>query len=772
MKVFALLTIRITVLLLLLFLSNINVHSQSVGLVLSGGGAKGCTHIGVIKALEENEIPIDYVAGTSMGAIVGSLYSIGYSAEEMEDLITSNDFRSWLKGDIDEQNRFFFKQEEENPEFFSFKLKVGDTLSIKQILPSSIVSPNQMNQALVYLFGQANSACGGDFDSLFVPFRCVASDVTNKKEVVHRKGDLGDAVRSSMSFPFVFSAVNINNKIMVDGGIYNNFPLDVMKEDLKADYIVGINVGEGPSPVMDGNLVALMENLIMQRNYYHLDTTESTILNFQFKNVNLLDFEKAKELIQIGYDSTIAHIEEIKKNITRRITADSISSKRFAFQQKMPHLLFRNVIIRGVNESQQQYIRKTFHSKDNYFSFNSFKKNYFKLLSDKKIAQIIPHTVYNEETNAFDLILDVTLNDHFRFGVGGNISSTSSNQLYISSRFLAIKRLSYDNCIDGQVGTQYKDVHLNSRIDFPSQLPFCINITGDISHTSYSDSQNAFYETDVSMEGYGTEFYVKSKISIPFLMKGIVSAGIGWGNIKNKYHGLYTRGNKEFDISRNKLGVAILQYKHNSLSDKAFPIDGTFAKVSAQYIFGNREDCQKTPLDSLNFTNVYSNTKCGWLKTSIYIDHFINTSKHFSLGLMAEGVYSTHKLENNYMESLLMSPTFTPTTHSKMVFNNAFSANTYIAAGIKPIIKVTKLLQIRSENYAFLPHKAIEKTITFGAKYHDALSKIYFLAEMTLVAQLKFFTASAYVNWYSYPKKNFNFGLNIGYLIFHDKLIE
>lgn len=224
-------TFRCLLFLLMTFFAISAAQAQSVGLVLSGGGAKGCAHIGVIRALEEEGIPIDYVAGTSMGAIVSSLYAMGYTPDQMTELITSDQFVRWKNGDIDEHNLFFFKRDDPSPEFVTFKVNLRDSSTNKAnlLIPNSVMASDQINIAMMDLFSKANAACKGNFDSLFVPFRCVASDITHKCAYIHRKGDLGDAVRTSMSFPFVFKPIEVDNRLMMDGGIYNNFPVDVME---------------------------------------------------------------------------------------------------------------------------------------------------------------------------------------------------------------------------------------------------------------------------------------------------------------------------------------------------------------------------------------------------------------------------------------------------------------------------------------------------------------------------------------------------------------
>ena len=152
---------------------------MSVGLVLSGGGAKGIAHVGVIKALEEHNIPIDYIAGTSMGAIIGGLYSMGYTPDEMIDLILSPEFTYWSTGVFDPAKVYYFSRSEPSPAMFNFalgskKYKANDSV------PASLISPVPMNFGFMDIFSPYTAQCHRDFNRLFVPFRCVASDVYHK----------------------------------------------------------------------------------------------------------------------------------------------------------------------------------------------------------------------------------------------------------------------------------------------------------------------------------------------------------------------------------------------------------------------------------------------------------------------------------------------------------------------------------------------------------------------------------------------------------------
>lgn len=149
---------KIAVLTALLFAALQIGYAQKVGLVLSGGGAKGAAHIGVIKALEENGIPIDYITGTSAGAIVGSLYAMGYTPEEMVELMLSEEFSYWQTGTVENEYKYYFKRPDPTPEFGHFSIDMTDSLQVKaSFLPQSLINPIQMNQAFMALFSQATA---------------------------------------------------------------------------------------------------------------------------------------------------------------------------------------------------------------------------------------------------------------------------------------------------------------------------------------------------------------------------------------------------------------------------------------------------------------------------------------------------------------------------------------------------------------------------------------------------------------------------------------
>lgn len=225
--------------------SNLRPPRLKVGVVLGGGGAKGASHIGALKYIEEMGIPVDYVAGTSMGSIIGGFYALGYSPEELTKLISEMKWSEYIGNKIDRpvlseemrlRNSTMLLQVPFSHESLADNKKNASFISQ---LPSAYVN----NSSLVNLF---NDLCIGyqeemDFNDLPIPFACVATDMITGKEVVLRNGSISTAMRASMAIPGVFSPVMIGDMVLVDGGLVNNFPADVLR-DMGADIIIGVEV--------------------------------------------------------------------------------------------------------------------------------------------------------------------------------------------------------------------------------------------------------------------------------------------------------------------------------------------------------------------------------------------------------------------------------------------------------------------------------------------------------------------------------------------------
>ncbi|WP_288203974.1 patatin-like phospholipase family protein, partial [Bacteroides sp. CAG:189] len=562
------------------------VQAQKVGLVLSGGGAKGLTHIGIIRALEENNIPIDYITGTSMGAIVGSLYAMGYSPDDMEALLKSEDFKRWYSGEVEEEYMYYFKKNLPTPEFLNIRLSFRDSLKIKpQFLPSSVVDPVQMNLVFIDLYARATAACGGDFDKLFIPFRCVASDVYNKKQLVMKRGDLGDAVRASMSFPFMFKPIEIDSVLAYDGGIYNNFPTDVMRDDFHPDIIIGSVVATNPTKPKENDLMSQIENMVMQKTDYSIPDSEGIVMTFKYDDVNLMDFQRINELHDIGYNRTMSMMDSIKSRIHRRVNLDNIRLRRLVYKSNYPELRFKNILIEGANAQQQAYIKKEFHaSDDKEFTYEDVKRGYFRLLSGNMISEIIPHAVFNPEDDTYDLHLKVKLEDNISVRIGGNVSTTSSNQIYLGLSYQNLNYNAKEFTFDGQLGKIYNNVQLMGKIDFATSIPTSYRLIASISTFDYFKKEKLFSRNDKPAFNQKDERFVKLKVGLPFLSNKRAEFGVGAAKIQDRYFqkNVIDFDKDKYDKSTYSLFGGSISFNGSTLNSRQFPTQGAHEELVAQ----------------------------------------------------------------------------------------------------------------------------------------------------------------------------------------------
>ncbi|MGN1364726.1 MAG: patatin-like phospholipase family protein, partial [Victivallis vadensis] len=568
-------------------LSILGLSAQTVGLVMSGGGAKGAAHIGVIKALEESGVPIDYVTGTSIGAIIGSLYAMGYSPEEMLQLMLSDEFGYWQTGTVEEKYSYYFKEPDPTPEIANFSIDLSDSLQVKaNFLPNSLINPIQMNQAFMALFAQATAKAGWNFNNLFVPFRCVASDVYTKKAIVFKSGDLGDAVRASMSFPFVFQPIWKDSVPLFDGGIYDNFPTGPMREAFHPDFIFGSSLSTGESKPSN-NIYNQLEEMVMQKTTYDVPEEEGMLIKFNFPDVSLLDFHKGKALMEIGYKRTLSLIDSIKQRVPRVVPFEEVQARRKAYRESLPPLIFHNIHITGVSEGQKRYIEAQLHRDINDdFTMEEFKRAYFKMLAYSKIKEIMPHAVYNRKEKKFDLYLDVKMNEEVKIAFGGNVSSHQANQLYLGLGYQYLGRIPADFNTHFHVGNSFSGVQLNARTYLPSQIPTYLNLSMVFSDKRYSESQSLFYEDVVPAIIKQKELYAKLGLGFPFLNQAKAEIGFAYGLLKDNYlqSSNISFANTTFDYSRYNVFAGSLSIEQNTLNDRMYSIKGKQKFLKAQYV--------------------------------------------------------------------------------------------------------------------------------------------------------------------------------------------
>ena len=277
-----------------------------IGLVLSGGGARGGAHVGVLKALEEFDVHVDYIAGTSMGAIIGALYASGYSPEEIESFLIETDWNKGLTDQPDRQHRTMRKKLLERQDLIPYRL--GFNKGSLQ-LPLGAVEGQHLDQIFHEFFLPVAQI--KNFDHLPLPFRAVATDLVTGEAVVLSEGSLANSVRASMSVPGVFAPVRIDGRLLVDGGMANNLPVDVVRS-MGADIVIAVDIS---SPMLtEEQLTSVLSvtqqitNFLTRRNAdRQIDSLEpqDILILPELGNFSSADFEGAAGIVPLGYEASV-----------------------------------------------------------------------------------------------------------------------------------------------------------------------------------------------------------------------------------------------------------------------------------------------------------------------------------------------------------------------------------------------------------------------------------------------------------------------------------
>ncbi|MBV6288599.1 patatin-like phospholipase family protein [Pseudomonas aegrilactucae] len=277
-----------------------------VGLVLSGGAARGLAHIGVLKALEEQGVKIDAIAGTSMGAVIGGLYASGYKVDELEKLALAIDWQQALS-DAPPRKDIPFRRKQDDRDFLvKQRLSFRDDGSLG--LPLGVIQGQNLALLLESMFAHASDT--RDFDKLPIPFRAVATDIASGEKVVFRKGHLPQVIRASMSIPAVFAPVELEGRLLVDGGMVDNIPLDIVRE-MGVDIAIVVDIG---TPLRSRKQLATVVDVLNQsitlmtrrNSEEQLASLHATDILVQppLASFGVTDFGRAQEMIDAGYRAT------------------------------------------------------------------------------------------------------------------------------------------------------------------------------------------------------------------------------------------------------------------------------------------------------------------------------------------------------------------------------------------------------------------------------------------------------------------------------------
>ncbi len=398
-----------------------------VGLVLSGGGAKGLSHIGVLKKIEELGIPIDYIGGTSMGSIIGGLYAMGYSADSIERIVAASDWEAILNDKIPRKHLAFEEKERADKLFIPFPLQKG-----KLALPSGLIEGQNLSLLLSYYTWPVVHI--NNFNELPIPFLCVASDIEKGEAVVLNKGSLPEAIRASMAIPTIFTPVEIDGKVLVDGGIFNNFPVKEVKK-MGADIIIGSNVGFVP---YEKERLKSMIAILEQSLFIHVVETNrenqelcDILISPNVQDFNASGFKYSRRLIDEGMK---AAGEQNDKLLALKDRIKTYDRSNHIYSPKSKKIRIDGMSISGLQNVPENYVfnRLKLNLPDNLDAKDieeAIKRVYGTRLFDKVNYQI--QTIDNENIIAFH----VREKSEQQFSIGVHYDSDFKASLILNSSY-------------------------------------------------------------------------------------------------------------------------------------------------------------------------------------------------------------------------------------------------------------------------------------------------------------------------------------------------
>ena len=747
-------------------LNNYSIAQQSVGLVLSGGGATGLCHIGVLKALEENGIPIDYITGTSAGALVGSMYAIGYSPEEIEAFVLSEDFEMMTNGELKPNQQFTFRETEPNASMISLPL-AKDSL-VNKSLPTNFNSSSFLDFEMLRHMGVVGASRDYNFDSLFVPFRCVASDITKKESVIFKSGHLNAAVRASMTFPFYIKPTRIDGTLLFDGGLYNNFPADVMYTDFSPDYIIGSNVSYNASPPREDDLISQITNMLVSYTNFELPCSEGIIIEPQ-TDVTTFDFEYAQQAIQDGYNSALRYIDSLKAHVVLRVTKEELTARRKAFREGIQPIKITSIsTVTDGKELRFNRLSMIKSKRQEQLSLTQFEKRYYRLYATKQIDFIYP-VIENRPDSTVNVLLTVRKSKEFLVDVGGHISSRPVNMGYLGLTYQTIGKVLTTSRLQSYFGKFYGSAKGDFTLEFPAIFP--ISTTGylTLNRWDYFRSFATFFEDVQPSFLVQNEMYGGLKMSFPVSNTIKADLDARYFQLEDRYYQTDKFSNKDtadvtnFDGFSGSFSILL-----NSLNRKQFASSGSFLKFSARYIIGSELSIP----GSTSFQNFNTERDHAWINLGIEGQTFVVNKSKFHVGLHSKIVFSSQKFFANYTATLLSLNEFSLIPDAMTSFLPEYRAPQFMSGGINLIYSPTKKIDVRLDTYLYQPIVQVIKTSNGSVIHSELFTGESYIASASAIYQSLLGPIPATVNYYPLQEIPLSFQLSFGYVIFNERAIR
>ena len=538
-----------------------NIHTlkkTKIGLSLSGGGAKGFAHVGVLKVLDSLGVKVDYISGTSMGAIVGGLYASGYSGKDIEKIINNTDFSAILIRQKSRKEATFFDKSVDKY-ILSFPIQKR-----KITLPSSISSGQNTIYILKELFKNVSNI--HDFSQLPIPFMCVATNLETGKTKIFEKGDLVKSIMASSAFPSLIEPVKINDTIYVDGAMAINLPSKPLK-DKGIDIVIGVNLSTGLNDKEQiNNIVDILNQIVdfsiqkeTENQLYYTDIN----INPNLKGIKITSFDQKKTILDTGYEEALKYVETLKK-LPKKNKEDEIKipiNPIFSNLYKIDSLVVQHNFIYNKDYIQGK-MRLKIPSVQTYSSINKMVDN---LYATNNFSLINYDIIHKNNKNILQLST-TEINNQYMMKFGLHYDKIFKTGLLIN---LTFKRLIFNNStisLDLIIGDNPR-YYLNYFIDngfIPSFGFYASGMSFDIKTYQSITAEKWLW--------FRNEAFIQSTWRDKFA----IGAGVSHDYFR-------VEDNSNFINSKNYINPYLF-IKADTQNDKSFPTKGFSLNIEAKYI--------------------------------------------------------------------------------------------------------------------------------------------------------------------------------------------
>lgn len=743
------------------------VYAQKVGLVLSGGGALGMAHIGVLKALEEHNIPIDFITGTSAGALVGGMYAAGFSPSEMTYLAVTQK-NEWLGYGLTIKDRPYYKESRNFGTFVKIPISFRSGASF---IPDNLVSDYGINLGLTQLATSASKKSKYNFDSLYVPFRAIAADIFDKRIIPLRDGNLAFAIRASISVPLFF--LPISNRFytnLIDGGIYDNFPVKTMMDEFKPDFIIGVHVG-GPPPKREE--VLEKDKFFKQLLHQAMDQVQwqklpenSVYISPDLQNLSVTDFSDPLFAIERGYLATKSCIEDIKSKVFRTVDSTERTHKRKLFRENFNYFELDTIIYHGISPSEAFYLKNIMMLSKDTMNFLNFRKSYYRVRTDGNFRGVFPEFFYNDSSQKYTLVLNVTPQRNFGLRFGGAFFSPTDHQIHLGAYFSKVYFASWNADLDIERGSFANFINLRGRMDLPTGFfPLFFEIENMLQSNKYQWITKNLFSTRNASDLVLNSFEFIPKIGFPIQENGRIFIGYSLFNLFYEYYPVKNfTANDQLDNTTVSGSSVYVNFEKNTLNSKMYPTYGTNFYLNLRYNSAIEE------YQAGNLSNTPNQSAAHyWFQARLNYQTYFQI-RNFVMGLSLQAAYSGLQPFANYRSTLISSPRFLPFQDSQILDLERYYSKAFVAPGIILNIALNKKWNLRTEAHWMQSFYSINQSIAdkpqliFNPKWDNkayALSLGFFYE--TAVGPL-----GAFLNYYdNSPNPNLRVFLHLGLLLFN-----